>query len=90
MKHLYGLLLPFVVLTGTFLQAEERVWEVTCGLPQQDNPLLDLMPYGYSGPFLYEPAITRSWIPSDEELVNGQILALLPPARLLKCNERAG
>ena len=34
----------------------ERLWTVTCGLPQQDNPLLALLPTGgYTGPWLGDP-----------------------------------
>ena len=33
-------------------QAREGQWTVTCGLPQQENPILDLLPSGYSGPWL--------------------------------------
>jgi len=51
MKHLYGLLFLFVVLIGSSVQPGQRIWEVTCGLPQQDNPFLELMPAGYSGPW---------------------------------------
>ena len=33
-----------------------RVWTVTCGLPLQDNPLLDLLPTsGYTGPWEGDP-----------------------------------
>ena len=143
------------------LPAQERshLWTVTCGLPQQDNPLLALFPTGgYTGPwfgdlesghlevkmltrphprsgistemwmlsrdigwwrlkairmhpedvpkftgnaventsrsdirqiidspFLSRPAIVRAGAPDDEELVNGQILALLPDAVRLRC-----
>ena len=36
-------------------------------------------------PFLSRPAIVRAGAPDDEELVNGQILALLPDAVRLRC-----
>ena len=36
-------------------------------------------------PFLSRPAIVRAGAPDDEELVNGQILALLPDAIRLRC-----
>ena len=35
-------------------------------------------------PFLSRPAIVRAGAPDDEELVNGQILALLPDAIRLR------
>ena len=143
-------------------QTGERLWTVTCGLPQQHNALLALLPTGgYTGPwpsaprgghlevktlnrphpegsvstemwllsrtigwwrlkairvhpddlsnlsgkafedaslpevrqiidspFLSRPAIVRSWVPDDEDLVNGQILALLPDASRLRCDPR--
>ena len=37
-------LLLLVLATTTKAQASERLWTVTCGLPQQDNPILDLLP----------------------------------------------
>ena len=157
-------LLMLVIATNAPVQARERVWTVTCGLPQQDNPILELMPTGgytgpwfgdpYSGhlevktlnrphpegsistemwllsrsvgwwrlkairvhpddhsklnteaawqhalkkepirgarqiidsPFLSRPAVVRSGNTKDEELVDGQILALLPDASQLRC-----
>ena len=140
-------------------KAGERQWTVTCGLPQQDNPLLALLSTGgYTGPWLGDPhsghlevkmlnrphpessISTEMWVlsrtigwwrlkairvhpddlskldvdavkdpslpgirqiidspflsgptvvhsgdPDDEELVNGQILALLPDASRLRC-----
>ena len=35
-------------------------------------------------PFLSRPVIVRAGVPGDEELVNGQILALLPDASQLR------
>ena len=152
-------LLLLVLATNTAAQAQERLWNVTCGLPQQDNPILDLLPTGgYTGPwfgdpssghlevktlnrphpesglstemwllsrsvgwwrlkairvhpddvpklseitgedasrpeirqiiespFLTEPTVVRAMDPDDEDLVNGQILALLPDASQLRC-----
>lgn len=133
-----------------------RSWAVTCGLPQQDNPILDLMPAGYTGPwpgggplighlevrtlhrphsesgistemwilsravgwwrlktirvhpddlsklpddtdvrqiiespFLSKPAVVRAGT-GGEDVVDAQILALLPNARQLWCNPDAG
>ena len=140
-------------------QAQERHWKVICGLPQQDNPILDLLPTGgYTGPwfgnpgsghlevktlnlvhpgggistemwllsrtvgwwrlkairvhpddrskltlngvedanqrnirqiidspFLSQPVVVRAGDPDEEDLVNGQILALLPDASRLRC-----
>ena len=36
-------------------------------------------------PFLAQPAVVRAGNPDDEEMVNGQILALLPDADRLRC-----
>ena len=145
--------------TDGAVQGQERLWTVNCGLPQQDNSLVALLPTGgYSGawpggassghlevktlnrahaegsvstemwmlsrtigwwrlkairvhpddlaqvsikgleygslpnvrqiidsPFLSRSRIVRSWVPDDEELVSGQILALLPEAFRLRC-----
>ena len=153
-----GLLLLFFA-TGAAAQAQERNWNVICGLPQQENPILDLLPTGgYSGPWLgdpssghlevktlnrphpesglstemwllsrsvgwwmlksirvhpddlpkltentdedaswpeirqiiespllSQPAVVRAMNPEDEELVNGQVFALLPDASRLQC-----
>ena len=152
-------LLLLVLATDAVAQTRERVWTVTCGLPQQNNPILALLPTGgYNGPwkgdprsghlmvktfnrlhpeggvsgemwvlsrnvgwwrlkairvhpddrsklpenavkgqslpgirqiidspFLSRPAVIRAGNPDDEELVNGQILALLPDASRLRC-----
>ena len=152
-------LLLLVVAMDTAAQAQERQWDVICGLPQQDNPFLDLLPTGgYTGPwpgdprsghlevktlnrphpegsistemwllsrsvgwwmlksirvhpddlskvtldaledgnqnnlrqiidspFLSQPAIVHAGNADDEELVNGQIFALLPDASSLRC-----
>lgn len=146
--------------TGAGAQTQDRVWTVTCGLPMQDNPFLELFPTGgYTGPwfgdlrsghlevktlsflhaeggistemwllsrtvgwwrlkairvhpddrqklsenvfedanldgirqiidspFLAGPVIVRAGNSDDEELVNGQILAILPDARQLRCD----
>ena len=37
-------------------------------------------------PFLSRPAVVRAGDTDDEELVNGQILALLPDASRLRCD----
>ena len=157
-------LLLLVLATDAAAQASERLWTVTCGLPLQDYPILDLLPTGgYTGPwqgdprsghlevktlnrphpesgisgemwllsltvgwwklkvigvhpddlpkltdnlvedaspseirqiidspFLSRPAIVRAGNPDDEELVNGQILALLPDASRLRCAPQSG
>ena len=157
-----ALLLP-VLATDAAAQARERLWTVVCGLPQQDDPILALLPTGgYTGPwpgaprgghlevktlnrphpeggvstemwllsravgwwklkairvhpedmskltgsalegtslpeirqiinspFLSRPVVVRSGNPDEEELVNGQILALLPEASRLRCVERS-
>ena len=148
--------------TDAGAQARERVWTVICGLPQQDNPILALLPGGYTGlwfgdphsghlgvktlnrphpesglstemwllsrsvgwwklkairvhpddlpkltesavedgsqpgirqiidsPFLSRPAVVRAGDTDGEELVNGQILALLPDASRLRCVSRS-
>ncbi len=146
--------------TEATAQSSERVWAVTCGLPLQDNPILDLLPTGgYTGPwggdpssghlevktlnrphpessistemwllsqtvgwwmlksirvhpddlskvgenvfedarlpgvrqiidspFLPQPVVVRAGDTGDEELVTGQILALLPDASRLRCD----
>ena len=154
--------LLLVLATDAAAQSRERLWNVTCGLPQQDNPLLALLPAGgYTGPwpgdsrsghlrvktlnrphpegsvssemwllshsvgwwklksirmhpddldrvprlsenmleeasrrgvrqvidspFLWQPAVVRAGNTDEEELVNGQILALLPDASRLRC-----
>ena len=49
-------LMLLVVATEARIQAQERVWTVTCGLPQQDNPFLALLPTGgYTGPWPSDP-----------------------------------
>ena len=152
-------LLLLVLATDAAAQTHERPWNVICGLPQQDNPILALLPTGgYTGPwfgdpssghlevktlnrlhpeggistemwllsrtvgwwrlkairvhpddlpklsentgddaswseirqiiespFLSRPAVVHTGDPDDEELVNGQILALLPDASRLRC-----
>ena len=152
-------LLLLVLATDACAQAQERQWNVICGLPQQDNPILDLLPTGgYTGPwfgdpgsghlevktlnllhpdggistemwllsrtvgwwrlkairvhpddrskltldavedanqrnirqiidspFLSQPAVVRAGDLDEEELVNGQIFALLPDASRLRC-----
>ena len=149
-------LLLLVLATEPAAQTRERLWTVTCGLPLQDNPILELLPTGgYSGPWLgdprdghleaktlnlpspegsvstemwmlsrtvgwwrlkairvhpedrskvtldsakwgdirqiidspllSQPAVVRAGNPGDEELVTGQILALLPDASQLRC-----
>ena len=152
-------LLLLVLATDAAAQTQERLWNVICGLPQQDNPILALLPTGgYTGPwfgdpssghlevktlnrlhpeggistemwllsrtvgwwrlkeirvhpddlpklsentgddaswseirqiiespFLSRPAVVRTGDPDDEELVNGQIFALLPDASRLRC-----
>ena len=40
-------------------------------------------------PFLSRPAIVRAGDVDDEDLVNGQILALLPDAIRLRCDPRS-
>ena len=40
-------------------------------------------------PFLSRPAVVRGGDPDDEELVNGQILALLPDASRLRCDPQS-
>lgn len=155
-------LLLLVIGMDTTAQASERVWTVTCGLPQQNNPFLEMMPAGgYNGPwqgdprsghlmvktlnrphpeggvsgemwllsrsvgwwrlkairvhpddqskvtfdmgevrrrqirqiidspFLSQPAVIRAGVRGDEELVNGQILAMLPDAARLRCAKRS-
>lgn len=155
-------LLLFVLATDAAAQSRERLWTVTCGLPQQDNPFLDLLPAGgYNGPwhgdprsghlmvktlnrphpyggvsgemwllsrsvgwwrlkairvhpddrskvtlnigenrrrqvrqiidspFLSRPAVIRAGVPGDEEMVDGQILAMLPDASRLRCAPRS-
>ncbi len=148
-------LLLLVLATEPAAQTRERLWTVTCGLPLQDNPILELLPTGgYSGPWLgdpgdghleaktlhrpgpeglstemwmlsrtvgwwrlkairvhpedqskvtlnaakwgdirqiidspllSQPVVVRAGNPDDEELVTGQILALLPDASQLRC-----
>ena len=143
-------------------QTPKRLWTVSCGLPQQGNPVLALLPAGgYTGPwfgdpcsghfevktlnrahpdggvssemwllsrsvgwwklkairvhpddlskitgnggehrhqqirqiidspFLSRPVIVRTGVPGDEEMVNGQILALLSDASQLRCAPRS-
>ena len=157
-----AVLAQLLIATATGALAQGRVWTVTCGLPQQDNPFLDLLPAGgYNGPwegdpnsghlmvktlnrthpdggisgemwllsrsvgwwrlkairvhpddiskltvdigenrrrqirqiidspFLSQPAVIRAGVPGDEELVTGQILALLPNASRLRCAGQA-
>ena len=149
--------------TEAMAQADERTWTVTCGLPQEENSILALLPTGgYTGPwpgdpssghlkaktlnrpnpeggiftemwllsrgigwwklktmwvhpddlpklvenmvqgvspseirqiidspFLSRPAVVRGGNPDDEELVDGQILALLPDASRLRCDPQS-
>ena len=149
--------------TDAGAQARKRLWTVICGLPQQDNPILALLPTGgYTGPwfgdphsghlevktlnrphpeggistemwllsrsvgwwklkamrvhpddlpkltesavedgsqpgirqiidspFLSRPAVVRGGDTDGEELVDGQILALLPDASRLRCASRS-
>ena len=155
-------LLLLVLAPDAAAQARERLWTVTCGLPQQNNPFLDLLPAGgYNGPwqgdprsghfvvktlnrrhpdgglsgemwllsrsvgwwrlkairvhpddrskltgnvgenlrrqirqiidspFLSQPAVIRAGVPGDEEMVTGQILALMPDASRLRCAPRS-
>ena len=153
-----SLALLLALATDTAAQAQERHWDVMCGLPQEDS-FLDLFPTGgYSGPwpgdprsghlevktlnrphpegtistemwllsrsvgwwmlkairvhpddrskvtldaledgslnnirqiiespFLSQPAIVRAGNTDDEDLVTGQIFALLPDASSLRC-----
>ena len=152
-------LMLMVLATDTAAQSNERLWTVSCGLPQQDNSILDLLPTGgYTGPwggdprsehlevktlnrphaegglstemwllsrtvgwwmlksirvhpddwsklserfgedanlsdirqiidspFLLQPTVVRGGDAGEEELVTGQILALLPDASRLRC-----
>ena len=49
-------LLLIVLATDAAAQSSERLWTVTCGLPQQDNPILDFLPSaGYTGPWGGDP-----------------------------------
>ncbi len=156
-------LVLLVLATDAVAQGSERTWTVTCGLPQEHNSILTLMPTGgYTGPwpgdpnsghlkaktlnrpnpeggiitemwllsrgigwwklkamwvhpddlpklvenmvedaniseirqiidspFLSRPAVVRGGDPDDEELVDGQILALLPDASRLRCNPQS-
>ncbi len=153
-----------ILSTNTVAQAGEQTWTVDCGLPLEEDPLLELLPTGgYTGPwrgdprkghvevkslhrnnpeggittemwllsrsvgwwrlkaiwmhpddlpdevpdmidslvgglggserrqiidspFLLQPVVVRAGNPDDEELVNGQILALLPDASQLRCS----
>ena len=151
--------LLLLLTTDATAQTRERLWTVTCGLPLQDNPVLNLLPTGgYTGPwpgsprdghlevkmlnrphldgglstemwllsrtvgwwrlkairvhpddqskltlnavedgnlrdirqiidspFLPQSAVVRAGEPNEEEMVNGQILALLPDASRLRC-----
>ena len=155
------LVLLFVLATDAAAQSRERLWTVTCGLPQQDNPFLALLPSqhvdswpdgsrsGHLGsrmlhrghpdggistemwllshsigwwrlkairvhpddrskltvdpsenlrrqirqivesPFLSRPAVILAGDPDAEEMVNGQILALLPDAARVAAAQRA-
>ena len=156
-------LVLLVLATDAVAQGSERTWTVTCGLPQENDSILTLMPTGgYTGPwpgdlnsghlkvktlnrpnpeggiitemwllsrgigwwklkamwvhpddlpklvenmdedaniseirqiidspFLSRPAVVRGGDPDDEELVDGQILALLPDASRLRCNPKS-
>ena len=155
-------LLLLVLTTDAAAQSHKHLWTVTCGLPQQNNSFLDLMPTGgYNGPwdgdprsghlmvktlnrptldggissemwllsrsvgwwrlkairvhpddlskltidigenrrrqirqvihspFLSRPVVIRAGVPGDEELVNGQILAMLPDSSRLRCSQRS-
>ena len=44
-------LLLLVLAKDAAAQARERIWTVTCGLPQQSNPILAMIPSGYTGPW---------------------------------------
>ena len=151
--------LLLLLTTDAAAQTRERLWTVTCGLPLQDNPILDLLPTGghtgpwpgdprdghlevktlnrphpeggistemwllsrtvgwwrlktirvhpddlsklalnavedpnqrdirqiIDSPFLPQSAVVRAGEPNEEEVVNGQILALLPDASRLQC-----
>ena len=44
----------------------------------------------FDSPFLSRPTVVRAGDPDDEELVNGQILALLPDASRLRCAPQSG
>ena len=44
-------ILPLVLATDAAAQARKRMWTVTCGLPQQSNPILAMIPSGYTGPW---------------------------------------
>ena len=151
--------LLLLLTTDAAAQTRERLWTVTCGLPLQDNPALDLLatdvpwpgppddghlmakklhqshPEGgvstemwllsrnigwwrakvirvhpddlsklignpvedanrdirqiIDSPFLPQSAVVRAGKPNDEEVVNGQILALLPGASRLRCAPRS-
>ena len=156
-------LLLLVLAMDPEARADERLWNVICGLPQQDNPILALLPTGgYTGPwfgdprsghlevkmlnrshpkgglstemwllsrsvgwwrlkairvhpddvskftgnavedlgkreirqiidspFLSRPTVVRAGNPDEEEVVNGQILALLPDASQLRCGPQS-
>ena len=48
--------LLLILATGATAQSRERLWTVTCGLPQQNNPFLELLPAGgYNGPWFGDP-----------------------------------
>lgn len=48
--------LLLILATGATVQSRERLWTVTCGLPQQNNPFLELLPAGgYNGPWRGDP-----------------------------------
>ena len=155
--------LLLLLTTDAAAQTRERLWTVTCGLPLQDNPILDLLPTGghtgawpgaprdghlmaktlnrlhpdgglstemwllsrtvgwwrlkairvhpddqskltlnagedanqrdirqiIDSPFLPQSAVMRAGEPNEEELVNGQILALLPDASRLRCAQQS-
>ena len=49
-------LLLLVLAADAAAQARERLWNVMCGLPRQDNPILALLPTGgYTGPWQGDP-----------------------------------
>ena len=145
------------ITTSSAAQTSDGVWTVTCGVPVQNNPFLDLLPTGgYNGPwrgpanghlevktlnrahpegsistemwvlservgwwrlkavrvhpedlakislnqaenvergirqiidapFLKEPIVIETGQPGGEEVVTGQILALMPDAEHLRC-----
>ena len=65
--------------------------------PEDQSKLLSAVAAGEWGelrqiidsPFLSRPAIVRAGDPDEEELVDGQILALMPDASQLRCAPRS-